>query len=429
MKCALSLEAEGSVNRLTRHHTLRIFPWLGWLTRYSPHIWGSWYYLGFWGIVGAYIGFLNVYLVGAGFPASLVGLMSALSPLMMLVFAPFVAAWADRHARRVPLLGWALVAMGIALLALFFAKGLVALSVAYFTLATAYSLVLPLGDGLIARLAAHHGLEYGRMRLWGSLSFALVSVGGGWLWDRIGYAPMFPLAGLLLLLFAPCVLVLEEGHTTAARERFRLQSLWRDRGLLIILLVSLLVGLGLGLTDPFLGLSLKRLGGDAFQIGLLFAVMALAELPTMRLEHTLARRLGNSGALLLGCGLFTLGYGLFALVRRPEAMILASVFVGLGFGLVFVATVRVVDTLASAGRVSTLQSVRNALTFGITPLLASPLGGLVFEHVGQWVYALTAGCMALAGWTAWAGRGSLDPRDQSAPSEPLTARALESPKP
>lgn len=392
---------------MTRNTPLHLFPWLRWLEARGPHVWGAWFYGGFWGVVGGYIGFLNVYFVRSGFSEVAVGFLNALPPLMMLVLTPAVAAWADRHARRVGVVFWALLGMGVSLLAMFWVSNPLGLVVAFVGLSLGYSLVLPLGDGLIARLAAYHGLEYGRMRSWGSLSFAVCAALFGGLWGVVGYEPMFWVAGTLLILLAPSVLVLEETQPPPG-ERFRLTSLLRDRGLITALLISLFFGLGLGFTDPFIGVSMERLGGSPFLIGLLYLCIALPELPTMQLEGTLARRIGNAPALILGCAVFVLGYALLALVRAPLSMLLTAPLLGVGYGLIFVGTVRLVDAQVTPERISTVQAVRHALAFGIAPLLAGPLGGAAYQHFGQSFYWLTALCLAVALVIALLGRRELE---------------------
>lgn len=410
---AIVLKADGpdwvfSPIFMTRNTPLHLFPWLRWLEARGPYAWGAWFYGGFWGIVGGYIGFLNVYFVRSGFSEVAVGVLNALPPLMMLVLTPPVAAWADRRARRVGVVFWALLGMGISLLVMFWVNDRVGLVAAFVGLSLSYSLVLPLSDGLIARLAAHHGLEYGRMRSWGSLSFAVCAALFGGLWGWVGYEPMFWITGTLLILLAPSVLVLEETHPPPPGERFRLSHLLRDRGLGVVLLVSLFFGLGLGFTDPFVGVSMERLGGSPFLIGLLYLCIALPELPTMQLEGTLARRLGNAPTLMLGCAVFVLGYTLLALVRAPLPMLWVAPLVGVGYGLLFVGTVRLVDARVTPERISTVQSIRHALAFGITPLLAGPIGGAAYQHFGQQFYGLTALCMGAALIVTLLGRKELE---------------------
>jgi PPP family 3-phenylpropionic acid transporter len=373
----------------------------------SPQMQGAWYYLGYWGIGGVYLGFVNVFFSRIGLSATQIGILSALVPLLVVSLAPIVAAWADKRAMRVRLVVIGLVGMGVSMIALFFARGFVAVLLAYTLLAVFTSIVPPLADGLVARMGARHGLEYGRMRLWGSLSFAIASGVFGWLWGRIGYEPMFLVAGALFLVFAPTVRWLEEGVAPPPGERFQPSNVTRDAGMVMVLGLSLVIGLGLGLSTPFLGVNIEHLGGNATQVGLLFAFIAIAEVPVMRLESRLARAIGDAGVLALGCACFAGVYGTFALVRDPNILIVTSLLEGCGFALFFVATVRIVDERAASGRSSTLQSFRNGLAFGLAPLMASPTGGALFGAVGPLVFGMTAVLMVVGAIMALAGRRAL----------------------
>jgi MFS transporter, PPP family, 3-phenylpropionic acid transporter len=373
----------------------------------SPYARGSLFYLGYWGVGGVYLGFVNVFFAQIGLDLTQIGFLSALVPLLVLTLAPLVAGWADLRAARVRLVAFGLAGLGLSMIALFFTRGFTPVLIVYAVFAAFTSVVPPVADGLIVRMAVKHKLEFGRMRLWGSLSFAITSALSGWLWGRIGYAPMFLISGALFLLLAPVALSLEETTSVPVRAKFSAGNILRDSGTLTVLLLSLVVGLALGLSTPFLGVNIERLGGSALQIGLLFAVIAIAEVPVMRLEARLARVVGDAGVLAIACACFTSVYAAFALIPDPNWLIVFSLLEGVGFALFFVATVRIVDDRAEAGRSSTLQSIRGALTFGIAPLLASPSGGAIFAAIGPGVFAITATLMLVAVGIALARRNTL----------------------
>ena len=381
---------------------------------WSPYWKGSWYCLGYWGVGGVYLGFINVFFTKIGLNATQVGILSALVPLSGVLLAPLVAGWADRRAARVSLVMWGLAGIGVSLLALFFVRGFWPVLLVFLVYAAFTSFVPPVADGLVARMAVKHGLEYGRMRLWGSLSFAITSVVFGWLWGLWGYTPMFLVSAVMFVLFAPTTRGLEEGVSPPVGERFRVQSGLQDAGLVLVLVLSLLIGLGLGLSAPFLGVNIERLGGTALQIGLLFGAIAIAEVPVMRLEARLARSVGDAGVLALACLCFAAVYATFALVKDPNVLILVSLLEGTGFALFFVGTVRIVDERATAGRSSTWQSVRNGLAFGLAPLVGSPLGGAIFDARGPLVFAVTAVVMLVGALVAFFGRRALAVKPETA---------------
>src|SRR5215217_3676860 len=127
----------------------------------------------------------------------------------------------------------------------------------------------PVADSLVARMAARHRLNFGGMRLWGSLGFALIAIASGALWQRAGYGFMFTLAGLVFLPVALCALLLEEGPVIARAARRPLREVGRDRGLIVLMVAACVVGAALGMDVAFQGVYVSYLGGGGLLVGLL----------------------------------------------------------------------------------------------------------------------------------------------------------------
>jgi len=66
----------------------------------SPYLLGSLYYSIYWGAVGIYEPFLNVYFQRLELSGFQIGVINSLFPLMALVLSPMVSAQADRKAWR-----------------------------------------------------------------------------------------------------------------------------------------------------------------------------------------------------------------------------------------------------------------------------------------------------------------------------------------
>src|SRR4051794_23488314 len=165
----------------------------------SPAVRGGLFYLGFWGIIGVYAPFLNVYFVRLGLSGRQLGLLATLYPLMTMVVAPMLSAVADRRGWRVPLLALGVAGMVVALVLLRLPKTFVLLLPLMAFLALVRSPISPVADSLIARMAVRHRLDYGRLRVWGSISFAIIALACGAIWEWVGYAPMFLTAAVLFV--------------------------------------------------------------------------------------------------------------------------------------------------------------------------------------------------------------------------------------
>jgi PPP family 3-phenylpropionic acid transporter len=209
-----------------------------------------------------------------------------------------------------------------------------------------------------------------------------MAISCGVLWQQIGFGLMFILTSLLFLPLVWLANLLEEGPVIDKEVRPPLTALARDRGLVVILGASFLVGLSIGVTVAFEGLYMDYLGGSKLLLGLLPGLAALTEISTMYYGGLVAQRLGGTRTLLLAYGLLGCAFLGYALASMPEMLLLFAVMKGLGFGLFFVTTVRLVVERAPDAWSSTAQAALIAAMFGLAPLIAGPLGGMVYDSLG-----------------------------------------------
>lgn len=379
----------------------------------SPYWRGSLYYTLFWGLVAIFAPFVNLHWQEIGVTNQQLGYLSAFGPLMALLLAPIISRLADLRSAHRELLALSLFGSGAAIFGLGFAKDFWGVLIGSVALGIAACAFGPLADGLIARMASRRKLEFGRMRLWGSVSFAALSLAFGWLWSNLGYGSMLFVTGALMMLMTPLALLLEADQSdletpSEARGLSRPPKIW-NAGLYVLLGVNLLIGFALGFVGPFLGVRMKDLGGGALEVGALFAISAISEFPAMRFERRIAVWIGDAGVLIVSSAMFASAYLGYALAPNAGVMLAFAVVQGTAFGLFFVASVRTIDSRAGA-LLGTMQSWRNALAFGIAPLIAGPLGGWVAQSsASAWVFMVAGAFGLLAALLMWLTKSKLEP--------------------
>ena len=343
---------------------------------------GSAYYGFFWPMVAIYAPYFNVYLLELGFSGAQIGLLAAVFPLFALVVAPALSALADRRGWRLRLLQISLVGWAAVLLLYPFLSGFAAFLLLVIVESAMRSPSLPIADGVIARMATRHRLNYGDMRLWGSFGFAAVSILSGMIWQQVGYRVMFVAAAVAVLPALVVARKLEEGELAVGNGRRSILFLAQDKGLLILYVSAFLLGMALFSTFIFGGVFITQLGGSETHIGLLFGLSALAEVPIMRRSGMIIQRLQGPQTLLLAMFILVIGLLGFALAWSPWMLILAGVVKGIGYGLLFVVLVQLLNERAPEGWSSTAQSVFQAAFLGLAPLLTSALSGYIYDVWG-----------------------------------------------
>lgn len=348
----------------------------------TPLMLGSLFYLFYWAFVAVYDPYLNVYFSELGLTGFQIGLIVTVVPLASLIWSPFVSAMADRYGKRVQFLQWSMIAWAVMV-------GIVALPRTFWTilplvvlLALVRSPTSPISDSLIARMSTRHGLSFGRMRMWGSAGFALVSITSGFIWAKMGYGPMFAAAILLAL---PAIYFsgkLESGPVVNSQERGPIKDLLRDPGMVTIFVISFLMGAALLSTYIFGGIYMASLGGNQFMMGLMFGLSALVEVPVMHYSSNIIDRLTSARTLGLSLLFLMLSIVGFVFATSPEMLVFSGLIKGVGFGLYFVTLVRLIDERAPDEWKSTAQAISSACFVGLSPLLTSALFGYIFDTWG-----------------------------------------------
>ncbi len=354
--------------------------------------------------MGAQMPFFNVYFAHLGLNGLEIGILSAASPLMALFVGPALSLLADRRHWQKRMLLISLGGTGALLLLFLFPRTFTPLLLLVLVRAVLFSPMMSIGDGMVARMAARHHIDYGKLRLWGSLSFAIAALVGGALWERWGFQAMFIVTSALTLPVLWATTGLEESAPAAATAQPTtsapaaasiLRDVRRDQGLIVLLVAVSLVGIAEGMYGTFSGVYMDQLGGGQFLVGALFGLSALAEPVVMHFSGAIFRRLGKPVSILLAYGLVgiaLLGYGL---VRQPGLILALAMLKGAGFALYFVGNVSLIDERAPEAWTSTLQSLLNAATRGLAPLITTPLGGWLADSLGLPVIFIGSGIAAL----------------------------------
>jgi MFS family permease len=160
------------------------------------------------------------------------------------------------------------------------------------------------------------------------------------------------------------------------------------------LLSLLLLFAAFNATFSFISLRIRELGGGLFVVGAATALQAVAEAPVMRITPRLNRVIGHRALYVVGSLFFIASFVAWAFLDDPLAIALVKLVAGVGFALVYVGSVLLVDDLVPPALRGTGQGLAKAVTFGLSPILGSLAGGAIYDYAGP--RALFLACAAAA---------------------------------
>ena len=363
----------------------------------QPGIRGAAFYAAYWGITGLFEAFLFVHFLRLGFSGGQIGWLAAIFPLFNFVISTPISRLADRKARRVLILAVAAGCYGACLVLLSIPTTFLSLLPIYALVMAARSPVVPLADSLVARMAERHSLDFGSMRMWGSIAFMVTSMSMGALWQRTGFQVMFVVSGICFSLVALAAFLLDETPPAPAPAPGSavVKVGLPEPGILFLLAAGFLVVGSLFMNGIFGSVYMTLIGGTEMHVGALFGLTAMGEVPGMLFGRRLARRIGDTNTLLIACVITAIGSGGYAFATTPYMLLACGVLRGLGFGTYLVSTVTILNHRAPANMYATYQSLVNAICWGLAPLLGGPTAGYIYENFGPATLFTISGSMGI----------------------------------
>jgi PPP family 3-phenylpropionic acid transporter len=325
--------------------------------------------------------FLPIVLQDRGLSAAEIGVVLSVAALAGFVSTPLWGHAADGRLGAEHALVVASIAAAVAAMPLGLASSFLALTIVVVLITAARSAMASLTDAIALEHLGDDRAQYGRVRLWLSLGWAISACVWGLVlqWGSLDWLPWIYVACVLLVAFA--------AHAVGGGRTLHDPSPAGTRRAMLVALAPFLVSLLLlfaafNATFSFISLRIRDLGGGLFVVGAATALQAVAEAPVMRVTPRLNRVLGHRALYVVGSLFFIISFVAWAFLDDPLAIALVKLVAGVGFALVYVGSVLLVDDLVPPALRGTGQGLAKAVTFGLSPILGSLAGGAIYDYAG-----------------------------------------------
>lgn len=247
-----------------------------------------------------------------------------------------------------------------------------------------FSPLVPLTDALAATWQKQIRMDYGRVRLWGSLAFVIGSALTGqlvavWGHNAILYSLIFSVLVMLLgMLLKPSVMPQGEARARSGTERslwalLKEEPVWR-----FLLCVTLLQGAHAGYYS-FGSIYWQEAGYSASTIGYLWSLGVVAEVIIFASSNVLFRRWNARNLLLLSACCGVLRWSLMAYSTELGWLLLIQILHCGTFTVCHLAAMRFIAA-RQGQEVIQLQAVYSALAMGGGIAVMTVIAGFLFEH-------------------------------------------------
>lgn len=359
------------------------------------------FYLFFFMAFGALYPMLPLFLQSHNLTGTQIGWVMTTGTIVTVLFQPIWGMICDRfHIQRQVLAVTLFVAAGLSLC--FPLLHTYALFLLVFGgMALCHSTGVPIIDSISLSYVQKHGGDYGSLRLFGSIGFAVASWIAGKVSDLTSLSSIFYIYAFGML---ACVITTRFVPNEASSISFDLKkglgTLLRLPRFLVFLFGTFLVFGTIQANNSYYGIFYQTIGGTITGVGLSFLIAAGTEAPVMRFAGKVIARIGVNGALVLSAAISTLRW-LYYGMAPPSGWVVALLFVqGLSVGLYLPAAATFVRETAPAEIRTTAMGLYSAIGNGLGSMVCTMIGGMLLDRLGIFNTYKIFGMLSLIGVAA-----------------------------
>jgi PPP family 3-phenylpropionic acid transporter len=239
--------------------------------------------------------------------------------------------------------------------------------------------------------------SYGRIRVWGSISFIAAVLVLGKIIDlySVEIIVVLILAGSLMLsVISTQVPVLQ----IAKRKRLAAgaKSLL-GRHVVVFLFCAFLMLVSHGAYYGFFSIHLENLGFGSTFIGLTWALASGAEIVVMLRSDQIFNRFSIKAVLIFSFMVAALRWLILFFVQSAAAILFAQVLHAVTYGTFHIASILYIDRLAPDKAKTLGQALNNAISYGLGLMVGFFFSGYLYEIIGSFALFIISSLIALCG--------------------------------
>jgi PPP family 3-phenylpropionic acid transporter len=354
-------------------------------------------YFLYFGVLGIYLPYFNLYCYHLDFSGTQIGALSAVRSLLMVVFALIWGTLADRYRIRRQIFITCILLSTAAWSLYLLSRDFWPMLWITVLFGIFYAPIISFLEAFTMDALGFKKARYGRIRVWGSISFILMVILLGALIDH------FTIRLILYLILGGFVL-----QAVGALRMPRLlkalpqsfaplsPSISRVR-ILLFLICGFLMLVSHGAYYGFFSIHLETLGYSTLFTGICWALASTSEILVMLNSERIFRRFSLETVLLVSFLIAALRWLVLYWVETPALVLLSQTLHAFTYGGFHMASILYIDRMMPAQAKTLGQAANNAVQYGLGLMVGFFLNGYLYERIGSGALFAVSAVIALVG--------------------------------
>jgi PPP family 3-phenylpropionic acid transporter len=356
-------------------------------------------------LIGCYMAFLPIWLKWRGMSDAGISFLFAVPLLVRVVLTPAVTFLADWAGNRRAVVCWLSTLSLTSLAALPFAPSAPLTFICLTVFALGWTSVMPLTETIALTTVRRLGMDYGRLRLWGSLSFIAATSGGGYIvyWGGPQAALWLVEASAALMAAAAPFLPKPEpaakSSGTPAHTPIRLEAVklfLHSPAFLLFLAATAAASASHAIYNTLATVHWEKQGFSPQAIGFLWAVGVLAEVLLFAYSKPVLARIPPAVLIAVAAGAAAFRWSVMAFNPPLEILFPLQTLHALTFGAAHLGATQFLSAAVQERYAATGQGLYAAAASGIGMGGAYIIAGPLMQAMGAPAFLVMAGFAGVA---------------------------------
>lgn len=297
--------------------------------------------------------FISVYLLGKGLTTSQVSIIVSVSFLVSMIFQPMIGELCDK--KGVKFIGVLFILASIGGLLFSFSN-------CFITMMIGYSFVLMLINGanpILEKVATASPYAYGKIRIWGTIGYALGSQFAGLIYESISPQAIFiAFVGTMLLSVLGTFLTEPSITPQPQKQEKKSNSLLKNKKFIYFLVISALFFSATNMANTFIPSMFVYDGLSVKNTSTILGLAVLCELPLVFFSNKFMDRLSNKLLILIAFTITTLQFASYGFNLAMPIKIFMTFISKHPMGMLYIMIqLKVVHTIVEEDQVITALAI------------------------------------------------------------------------
>jgi len=334
-------------------------------------------------VIGCMLPFWPVWLQARGMSGIEIGILTAIPVLGKVIFSPMFASFGDRLGERKRLMLFFLTTSLFFFSLFYWVESFMALFVVSFLYGMSWAPIMSFGDNITILSTRDTKIQYGRMRLWGSLSFIVMSFGFGFVLEVTSESMIFwvILVSNVLTIFATLTLP-DVRIKPLGKSGKPVRALLQDRQFQLFMATVACIHGSHALYYAFATIHWRSIGYSDGLIGFLWAVGVVAEVIFFIFGGRIGARFSAITLLILAACACAVRWSVIATDPDLFILLLVQTLHAFSFGAMHLGAMNFMSRAVSLDLSATAQSLYGASAFGVGAGVTLLFAGFFYDSFG-----------------------------------------------